>query len=505
MRFAAAGVAAAAALLISPALAQASSVTLAQKGLAHALKQHWLKQQDVTHYRGVLYRAQRDLKRLPKLRAQVIASQLSQLTPRWDSYVRPRALALFSQLETNLDYLETHILPTTRLDITGDDGIVYRWFPGHGFEFHPLAAFSALNSTRDQATADALIARGIPRDGTLVWEYSFRFGSGHPPWTSGMAQAVAAQALARAGYADQARRAYLAVPRLTMNVSTGPWIKLYSFTREIVLNAQLQTIVSLNEYGATALAQRMLAAAEGLFPRFDTGDWSRYELGGAYASRDYQSFVTSLLRKLASQTQDAFWASTADRFYAYLYEPAAVTQQSTPAPVWPQPLDGYLDTAQIPITLSQRASVTLAVAGKISTFKLSPGSHVLTWKPPAGLAPGTYPVSISTLTYAGNRATTALAPVVVQWDTQPPPITSASLANGLLAWQSTDAGTPWLQLNVDLVDPAGVQPPQTLDLGDHSVSGTAVVTLPAGTWQATLRATNSAGLTTIFDLGQLQG
>ena len=72
MRFAAAGVAAAAALLISPALAQASSVTLAQKGLAHALKQHWLKQQDVTHYRGVLYRAQRDLKRLPKLRAQVI-------------------------------------------------------------------------------------------------------------------------------------------------------------------------------------------------------------------------------------------------------------------------------------------------------------------------------------------------------------------------------------------------------------------------------------------------
>jgi hypothetical protein len=292
-----------------------------------------------------------------------------------------------------------------------------------------------------------------------------------------------------------------------MNVSTGPWIKLYSFTREIVLNAQLQTIVSLNEYGATALAQRMLAAAEGLFPRFDTGDWSRYELGGAYASRDYQSFVTSLLRKLASQTQDAFWASTADRFYAYLYEPAAVTQQSAsaPAPVWPQPLDGYLDTAQIPITLSQRASVTLAVAGKISTFKLSPGSHVLTWKPPAGLAPGTYPVSISTLTYAGNRATTALAPVVVQWDTQPPPITSASLANGLLAWQSTDAGTPWLQLNVDLVDPAGVQPPQTLDLGDHSVSGTAVVTLPAGTWQATLRATNSAGLTTIFDLGQLQG
>jgi hypothetical protein len=37
------------------------------------------------------------------------------------------------------------------------------------------------------------------------------------------------------------------------------------------------------------------------------------------------------------------------------------------------------------------------------------------------------------------------------------------------------------------------------------VSGTALVTLPAGLWQATLRATSSAGLTTMVDLGQLQG
>ena len=155
---AAAGVAAAAALLIPPT-----------HGLQNALRHHWLKPADVAHYRGVLSRARRDVRTLPKLRAQVIESQLSQLAPRSDSYVRPRALALFSQLETNLDYLETHVLPTRRTDITGNDGVVYRWFPGHGFEFHPLAAFSALNSTRDQATADALIARGIPRDGTLVW------------------------------------------------------------------------------------------------------------------------------------------------------------------------------------------------------------------------------------------------------------------------------------------------------------------------------------------------
>jgi hypothetical protein len=113
-------------------------------------------------------------------------------------------------------------------------------------------------------------------------------------------------------------------------------------------------------------------------------------------------------------------------------------------------------------------------------------------------------VQVSAVTYAGNRSTTQLAPVVVQWDTQPPPVT-ATLAAGTLAWQSTDAGTPSLQLTIDLVDPTGAQPPQTLDLGYHSVSGTAAVTLPAGTWQATLRATSSAGLTTAVDLGLLQG
>ena len=512
MRRAAAGVAAAALLSAFPSVAQAaSSVALARKGLTNALRHHWLKADDVRRYRGMLYRADRDLKRLPKLRAAVIAAQLSQLTPRWDSYVRPRALALFSQLDVNLDYLETHILPPHRIDVTGDDGVVYRWFPRHGLEFHPLASFAALNGSRDAETASALAARGIPRGGALVWEYPFRFGSARPPWTSGMAQAVAAQALARAGLPDAARRAYLGVPPLTMQLTGGPWVRLYSSTREVVLNAQLQSIVSLYEYAeltgdtsASDLAAALADAAHSYFPRFDTGDWSRYELGGGYASRDYQTFVTTLLTRLGARTQDPFWLDTARRFRDYLFSPPQITQAAPPAGIWPQPLDGWLDVAQIPVTLSQRASISIAIAGAVSTYRLSAGPHVLTWKPPPGLAPGTYPVSVAAVTYAGNRATVQLAPVVVQWDTQPPPVT-ATFADGLLSWQSTDAGTPSLALAIDLVDPTGAAPPQTLDLGQHSVSGTAVVTLPAGTWQATLRATNSARLTTAVDLGQLQG
>ena len=43
------------------------------------------------------------------------------------------------------------------------------------------------------------MARAVTRPGGgLAWEYYFAFGGGRAPWTSGMAQSVAAQAFARA-------------------------------------------------------------------------------------------------------------------------------------------------------------------------------------------------------------------------------------------------------------------------------------------------------------------
>lgn len=527
MRIAAVGVAAAA-LFLLPSVAQASTahdVALARKGLAHARKAHWLKAADVSQFGATLSRAARDIRVLPPLRGRILAAQLSQLTPLWDSYTRPRALALFGQLAVNVQYLETHRIPSSRVDVQDADGVVYRWFPNEGLEFHPLAAFSALNNAaaaRDtettQTMADALVARAIPRGNRDLWEYSFPYGIGRPPWASGMSEAVAAQALARAAsllgdptIAAAAKRAFNAVAPLTMRTSAGPWIRLYGFNFETVLNAQLQTIVSLLDYAsltndpaATALAGQLEASAKTLFPRFDTGDWSLYELGGPYASRGYEDFVTTLLARLAQLTGDPFWSDASQRFHAYLYTAPQVVQTAQPQTVWPQPQDGYLDTGTLSFTLSQKASVSVAVAGKVLTYRMSAGPHVLTWKPPAGIAPGTYPVQVATVSYAGNRATFKLAPFVVQFDDQPPPITP-TLAGTTLSWTSTDAGTPWLDLVVQLVDPAGVNPPQTLELGHQPVSGTVQLAPPPGTWQATLQATNSAGLTTTVQLGTLTG
>src|SRR5262249_6318257 len=162
------------------------------------------------------------------------------------------------------------------------------------FEFHPLANFSALNAhitakdtAATQQLADALIARGVSLGGGGTgWEYYFRFGGGTPPWVSGMAQAVAAQAFSRAAplvpaesaaLLREAKAAYGAIPgRLTTTVAAGPWIRLYSFRTVAILNAQLQSVISLESYAqatgdsaAAALAAQMKQAAVATLPRFD--------------------------------------------------------------------------------------------------------------------------------------------------------------------------------------------------------------------------------------------
>jgi D-glucuronyl C5-epimerase C-terminus len=526
MRRAAAGVAAVVALAL-PAVAHATAAhdaALARRGITLGVKKHWLKAADAQRYRADVTHAMRDVSRLAPLRARVITSQLAQLTPLWSSYTSPRALTLFGQLEANMSYLETQTVPAAAVDITDDDGVVYRWFPNLGFEFHPLASFGALNNAaaaqdtdKTQALADALVARAIPRGSRLIWEYQFKFGIGRPPWASGLAQVVAAQALARsaallddASLGAAAVRAFASVSPLTLKLSSGPWIRLYGFNSEIVLNAQLQAVLSLLEYAqstedatATALAQQLNNAAEKMLPRFDTGDWSRYELGGGYASKAYEKFVTDLLQKLATKTGDPFWVATSQRFHAYYYDAPQVTQPTAqPTTIYPQPADGYLDTAPITVNLSMRAAVTLAVAGKVTTYRWTAGQHTVNWTPPAGVGPGTYPVQMTATSYAGHKATLSLAPVVVQWDTVPPAIAAQpTLSGSTLTWNFADPGTPTVDLAVDFSDPTGVNPAQTVELGPLPLSGTATVAIPPGTWTATLRATNTARLTTTVLLG----
>ena len=175
-------------------------------------------------------------------------------------------------LDFNARYLKKRGLPASGTDVAGPHGVVYRAGWGYGLQFHPLANVGALNvhvaagrTKQAKALANALVARMVPRKRGAVWEYYFPYGSGSAPWTSGMAQAVGAQALARAGKKTAARRAFGSIPGpLVHRLGAGPWIRLYDFSNLVVLNAQLQTILSLREYAEKSGNKRAAQLAANL-------------------------------------------------------------------------------------------------------------------------------------------------------------------------------------------------------------------------------------------------
>jgi hypothetical protein len=358
---------------------------------------------------------------LPSGRREHVQVALEQVGALAGRLTKPRALALFGQLRANDDYFARHWPPKSKRDITDSDGIVYRYFPGRCFEFHPLANFSALNgrvAAKDaagaQLLADALISRGIGRrGGGIGWEYYFRFEGGRPPWVSGMAQAVAAQAFARTaslvtGESDlllhEAGAGYRAIPgRLLTKVTAGPWIRLYSFKSTPVLNAQLQSVLSLDSYAkatgdqaAAALAGRMQEAAAATLPRFDTGYWTYYSLAGDPSPLSYHEYVDRLLRKLSSA--DPRFAEAAARFATYLRQPPAFKLATAPV-------------GAIRFWLSKPAWVTVvARAGGAARLSLGAGWHTLRWREPKRA--GIYGIKVTAVGWAGNRASFAALPIV---------------------------------------------------------------------------------------------
>ncbi len=508
---------------------QPGAPDLIQQGLAQAVAAGQLDQATTSGYATIAKQAVAELPTIPPLRAQTLAAMLGDIAAQRRSYTPQWALTLFSMLRFNEQELAAHPLPPSGTDVYGDDGVLYRFVKGHGFEFHPLGNFGALNTLvlagkLDEAKqlATALVARADPRDGRLVWSYPFPFGRGTPPWRSGMAQAVAAQGLARLGQAlgDQsllaaADQAYAAIPgRLVRALPAGPWIKLYSFDGAPVLNAQLQSVISIGDYaqitgntGAAGLAAELQATAEALLPKFDTGYWSLYSLDGKEAPLSYHDYVVSLLERLASRTGDTTWTDFATRFQGYETQPpvlnlsaAVVPDPANPVVIYPDPQDGYLDTVSFSFWLSKLSTVTLHAGGRTQSAELSHGSRSIVWSP-GRRAAGTYYPYLTAVDAAGNTTRVPLRQVVMK--ALVPPVVDAHVAGKrTLVWSATDDGTPWLHLVVRLDD--GTKR-RYRDLGHQPLSGRLVLAAPPGAWMATLVAGNSGRQAVTVDLGPLTG
>lgn len=507
-----------------------SAVDQIKKGLDQAVSSGQLDQPTADGYAAIADRAVALLPKIPPLRAQTLTGMLKDIAGQSADYSPQWALTLFSMLQFNVQTLASKRLPPSGTDVYDTDGVLYRFVTGHGFEFHPLGEFGQLNTLilsgqTDEAKqlADALVARGVPKDGRLLWEYPFPFGRGTPPWRSGMAQAVAAQALARVGQAlndqdllDAAGEAYAAIPgRLVRSLPAGPWIKLYSFDAAPVLNAQLQSAISIGDYaqisgstGAAGLAAQLLASAATLLPKFDTGYWSLYSLGGEESPLGYHDYVVQLLNKLAARTGDTTWSDFAKRFKSYETQPPVVNPSvaakadstADPIVIYPDPQDGYLDSATFTFWLSKLSTVTLHAGGQSKAVVLGHGTQSITWWP-GPKAGGTYYPYLTAVDANGNSTKVPLRQVVLQ-ALQPPQVDAHVGGRRTLFWTATDAGTPWLHFVVRL-DSGSKR--RYRDLGHRPLAGRLVIPVPSGTWQATLVAGNSAHQAVTIKLGSVTG
>ncbi|MDQ3992755.1 MAG: D-glucuronyl C5-epimerase family protein, partial [Actinomycetota bacterium] len=248
-------------------------------------------------------------------------------------------------------------------------------------------------------------------------------------------------------------QAYRAATALVRATSAGPWVRLYSFTSMLVLNAQLQAALSIADYAKTSgspdaavFATRLEQAAVALLPRFDTGAWSLYALGGAEAPLKYHSYVVSLLERLAQRTQSPAWADAWARFDSYLALPPDVAPLATTGVVYPLPRDGFRDRASVTFSLSKKSTMRFVVAGEQRPFTLPRGRHTLSWNP-GRRAPRRYAARLVATDLAGNTTELPLPAIEVRRDTEPPAV--AALVQGrTLTWDVFDEGTPWLHLTV---------------------------------------------------------
>jgi hypothetical protein len=498
-----------------------ADVANARKGIDQALARGYLDPEGAATHRATLTRAYSIWGKVPSSRARELEGVIRDVSAQWRSYNRPRALALFSMLEFNADHFSSKGPLSSGRDAQDEEGVVYRAFPGHGLQFHPLANFAKLNTYLGANRLEeagllglALAARGVPKVDSLAWEYGFQFGSGRAPWTSGMAQAVAAQAFARAyvklgdpAFAAAARKAFRAIPgKLVRPLPEGLFIRLYSFSDLAVLNAHLQAVVSLEDYALTLedpegqnVAGQLRASAAALLPRFDTGAWSLYALGANESTLDYHRYVISLLKRIGARNKDPFWTDYGNRFAAYEDVPPILTPAAAGPAAYPSPLDGFRDNAEVRFTLSKISRVTIAVGSARRTVLSGRGLKAIEVYP-GRVPPGTYPVTVSAVDLAGNRSEVELPPATVKRDTVPPAVT-ARLAGKRLVWQARDAETPWLDLRLRLV---GARQ-RLVSLGHKPLRGSMRLSPKPGVWNTTLIARDSSGNRTEVPLGLLTG
>ncbi|MBJ7332056.1 MAG: hypothetical protein JHC95_19315 [Solirubrobacteraceae bacterium] len=290
------------------------------------------------------------------------------------------------------------------------DDRVYRYIPGQGVQMHALASFGAANALARRCISEPskcrrrklrrlltdLIAVSSWRGGFRAWEYQYRFGTGRPPWVSGMAQGTAVQAFARSAKA-LGDRSFLDISRSALGafetptpvgVARGNAYVMYSFDPgQRILNGELQAVAGLHDLfvlSGDKRAERLYDAGEravrSTVSRYDTGSWSLYSLGGQEANLHYHQFTTVQLRGLCRRTKQGAYCRAKHRFRAYQRE-APVVRIGVIGGARPHRV------VRIGFSTSKVGRVWIRVDGPGGrsldrTLQLPRGRHSVLWSPP---------------------------------------------------------------------------------------------------------------------------
>jgi hypothetical protein len=327
----------------------------------------------------------------------------------------------FLVLRNNTRFWSSAPMPSSGFRTTfGKDPAIFQYYPGHGMQLQPLASWGRANALAGACltalrthsrkhpcrkaalttSLDRLASLAATRSGYAAWEYYFAYGTGSPPWVSGMTQATAAQALSR-GYralrykrwrktAVSALGAFRQPPPYGVSVPApgGTHYLLYSFAPGYrVINADLQAVLGLSDtakFTRSPIAKRLFRrgdrAARRAVAGFDTGAWSLYSARGAESTLSYHDLTAGFLNGLCDRLRAKVYCKAGKRFKRYEKEPTKIAVAPVRKPHAFKPLE-------LSFTLSKISTVQVRVWGTKGLtlsrdLSLPRGRHGVSWSPP---------------------------------------------------------------------------------------------------------------------------
>jgi D-glucuronyl C5-epimerase C-terminus len=276
--------------------------------------------------------ALRAVKRLNGTRREELGAVVANVQRMADEgdFIPSRLPAIFLTLQGNTTWW-THerLLSSGERVSLPESRIVWEHYQGEGIEIQWLGTFGEANGYwddgHDNTALRELLEEVIPlatqRAGGIAWEYLFPFDGGAPPWTSGLSQGTAVQALARAysrlkepadlAAAQQALGLFKTPPPEGVRVATQAGAAYLEYTyapKERIVNGFVQSLNGLYDYALLTgdpLGRELFEAGDAEarveVPRYDTGAWSMYDQS-VESNLNYHELLAEFLKDLCTRT-----------------------------------------------------------------------------------------------------------------------------------------------------------------------------------------------------------